>query len=246
MNTIRRDEHPRPDRMRASWMTLNGSWDFAFDPDNAGRRQKWYRQLPATHRIEVPFCYQSALSGIHDDRHCDVIWYARSFTVPEPLREKRRLLHFGAVDYRADVWLDGQYLGSHEGGYTPFTFDITDLTQEGDAHTLTVRCEDRLDFDQPRGKQSFRPEPFECWYTPVSGIWQSVWLEGVGAVYPVDFRLTPCLARGSIRVEVTLNELPRDGAIRLTARYEGDLVARQEVAVTMDRYVRTELFLRHN
>lgn len=246
MNAILRNEHPRPDRMRASWMTLNGPWSFAFDPDDDGRAHRWYRSLPATHRIEVPFGYQSALSGIHDDRHCDVIWYARSFTVPDALAGKRRLLHFGAVDYRADVWLDGQYLGSHEGGYTPFTFDVTDLTQAGDAHTLTVRCEDRLDFDQPRGKQSFRPEPFACWYTPVSGIWQSVWLEGVGSVYPVDFRLTPCLERGSVRVEVTLNALPKDGAVRLTARYEDDLVARQEIAVTTDRYVQTELFLRHN
>ena len=246
METIRRHEHPRPDRVRDAWMTLNGQWDFAFDPEDAGRAQRWYRSLPATHRIEVPFCYQSELSGIHDDRHCDVVWYARSFAVPENMQGKRRLLHFGAVDYKADVWLDGQYLGGHEGGYTPFTFDVTDLTQEGGAHTLSVRCEDRLDFDQPRGKQSYRPEPFACWYTPVSGIWQSVWLEGVGEVYPVDFRLTPCLERGSLRAEITLNELLRDGAVRLTARFEGDLVARQEIAVTTDRFVQTELFLRHD
>lgn len=245
MNEALRMEYPRPDRVRGAWCTLNGQWDFAFDQDKAGKKDKWYRELPATHKIEVPFCYQSKLSGINSQEHCDVVWYSRKFVVPAEMTA-RRLLHFGAVDYMADVWLDGQYLGGHEGGYTPFTFDVTDLTVPGGEYTLTVRAEDRLDFDQPRGKQSFRPEPFECWYTPVTGIWQSVWLEGVGEYYPVDFRLTPCLERASIKVEVYLNELPKDAVIKLTAAYKGDVVAVSEVKVLSDRCVQTELFLRHN
>ena len=245
MNTVLRSEHPRPDRVRSAWQTLNGPWRFAFDRDKVGKKDKWYRGLPATHSIHVPFCYQSSLSGIDSREHCDVVWYERSFTVPADMTA-RRLLHFGAVDYRADVWMDGQYLGSHEGGYTPFSFDVTDLTEAGGSYTVTVRAEDRLDFNQPRGKQSFRPEPFECWYTPVTGIWQSVWLEGVGSYYPADFRLTPCLERGSLQVEITLNELPRNACLRLTASFEGDVVAEQSVRVLTDRCVRTELFLRHN
>lgn len=245
MSTILRPEHPRPDRVRAAWQTLNGPWSFAFDQEKIGRKNKWYQQLPATHTIEVPFCYQSELSGIGSLEHCDVVWYQRSFTMPAEMTA-RRLLHFGAVDYRADVWLNGQYLGNHEGGYTPFTFDVTDLTEAGGEYTLTVRAEDRLDFDQPRGKQSFRPEPFACWYTPVSGIWQSVWLEGVGEFYPADFRLTPCLERGSVRAEITLNELPKNGRLHLTASFQGDIVAEQLVTVRTDRYVQTELFLRHD
>ena len=245
MNEALRMEYPRPDRVRGAWCTLNGQWDFAFDQNKVGKKEKWYRELPATHKIEVPFCYQSKLSGINSQEHCDVVWYARKFVVPADMTA-RRLLHFGAVDYIADVWLDGQYLGGHEGGYTPFTFDVTDLTVPGGEYTLTVRAEDRLDFDQPRGKQSFRPEPFECWYTPVTGIWQSVWLEGVGEYYPVDFRLTPCLERASIKVEVYLNELPKDAAIKLTASYKGDVVAVSEVKVLSDRCVQTEMFLRHN
>ena len=245
MKEALRNDYPRPDRVRGTWCTFNGQWDFAFDHNKVGKKEKWYRQLPATHKIEVPFCYQSKLSGIACTEHCDVVWYARKIIVPADMTS-RRLLHFGAVDYIADVWLDGQYLGSHEGGYTPFTFDITDLTEAGCEYTLTVRAEDRLDFDQPRGKQSFRPEPFECWYTPVSGIWQSVWLEGVGEYYPVDFRLTPCLERASLKAEVYLNELPKDGFIRLTASYQGDVVAVSDVKVLSDRCVQTELFLRHN
>ena len=245
MNEALRMEYPRPDRVRGTWCTLNGQWGFAFDPEKVGKKEKWYRKLPATHTIEVPFCYQSKLSGINSQEHCDVVWYARKITIPAGMTA-RRLLHFGAVDYIADVWLDGQYLGGHEGGYTPFTFDVTDLTEAGGEYTLTVRAEDRLDFDQPRGKQSFRPEPFECWYTPVTGIWQSVWLEGVGEFYPVDFRLTPCLERASVKVEVYLNELPKDGAIRLTASYQDDVVAVSDVKVLTDRCVQTEHFLRHN
>ncbi len=245
MNEALRLDYPRPDRVRGVWCPLNGQWDFAFDHDKVGRKDKWYRKLPATHRIEVPFCYQSKLSGIHSLEHCDVVWYSRKVNVPEAMTA-RRLLHFGAVDYIADVWLDGQYLGGHEGGYTPFTFDVTDLTVPGGEYTLTVRAEDRLEPDQPRGKQSFRPEPFECWYTPVTGIWQSVWLEGVGEYYPVDFRLTPCLERASVKVEVYLNELPRNASIRLTAAFNGSPVAASEVRVLSDRCVQTELFLCHN
>ncbi len=245
MNEVLRMEHPRPDRVRKSWRTLNGQWDFAFDREKTGKREKWYNAFPATHRIEVPFCYQSRLSGVECLDAVDVVWYRRTFTVPLEMNQ-RRLLHFGAVDYIADVWLNGQYLGGHEGGYTPFTFDVTDLTEAGGEYTLTVRAEDRLDCDQPRGKQSFRPEPFECWYTPVTGIWQSVWLEGVGEYYPVDFRLTPCVERASVKVEATLNELPENAHLRLTASFRGDVVAEQTVRVTTDRYVATELFLRHN
>lgn len=242
---IIRSEHPRPDRVRSEWQTLNGQWGFAFDRENQGKKARWYQQLPATHQIEVPFCYQSELSGINSQEHCDVVWYQRSFTVDSRMTA-RRLLHFGAVDYLADVWLNGQYLGGHEGGYTPFTFDVTDLTSPGEVCVLTVRAEDRLDCDQPRGKQSFRPEPFECWYTPVTGIWQSVWLEGVGEYYPLDIRLTPDLDSRSVRVELTLNELPDNASIQLTASFESKTVAAQEVRVLHDRFIQAELFLGHD
>ncbi len=243
---IRRDEYPRPDRVRQTWCTLNGQWDFAFDREKAGKKEKWYQSFPAQMQIEVPFAYQCKLSGIESSEHCDVVWYDRKITVPAQMKGKRCLLHFGAVDYKADVWLDGQYLGGHEGGYTPFVFDVTELVEAGAEYSLTVRCEDRLDTDQPRGKQSFRPEPFECWYTPVTGIWQSVWLEGVGEYYPEDFRLTPDIEEGCVKVEISLNELPANGRIRLTAAFEGEKVASQEISVNKDRYIKTNLHLCHD
>ena len=246
MSEIRRSAHPRPDRVRAEWMTLNGAWRFRFDPENEGRKERWYRRPDFPLTIEVPFAYQSALSGVEPKDHCDVIWYAREICVPESMAAGRILLHFGAVDYRADVWLGGQYLGGHEGGYTPFAFDLTDIVRAGEACTLVVRCEDRLDPDQPRGKQSWRPEPFACWYTPVSGIWQSVWLEGVGRYYPVDIRLTPCVEDGSVQADITLNEAPPNGAVRLTASYRGETVACQTVSTLGGRSVRTRLCLGHD
>ena len=245
-SAIPRPEHPRPDRYRKNWLTLNGPWRFSFDKENVGKKEKWYEggRFPLT--IQVPFAYQSKLSGIDSQEYCAAVWYERDFAIPENLRCLRRLLHFGAADYRADVWLDGQYLGGHEGGYTPFSFDITDLTADKNFCRLTVRCEDRLDFEQPRGKQSYRPEPFACWYTPVTGLWQSVWLEGVGAYYPVDFRLTGHIETGSVKVEAEWNELPVGGAARLTASFEGKTVACQEVRFTTDRFIQTEMYLNHD
>ncbi len=245
MDTILRSEHPRPDQARAVWQTLNGPWAFDFDEENIGLQDKWYTKDHLERTIQVPFAYQSELSGINDQRACDVIWYTRAFTVGADFAGRRVLLRFGAVDYLCGVWLDGQYLGGHEGGYTPFVFDITHLISIGAAHRLTVRVEDRLDKDQPRGKQSFRPEPFECWYTPVSGIWQSVWLEGVGDFYPTGIRLTPDVENARVVCELTYNERPENGRVRLTASFKGKLVAQQEVTIT-DRYVETALHLSHD
>ena len=243
-NIVRRTAHPRPDRVRKDWQMLNGPWRFRFDRKDEGRKQHWYRNPDFELTIQVPFAYQAALSGIADKQHCDVLWYAREFTIPESMRGQRVLLHFGAVDYQADVWLNGQYLGGHEGGYTPFSFDVTDLIETEQTYSLVVRCEDRLDQDQPRGKQSWKPESFACWYTPVSGIWQSVWMEGVGPFYPVDFRLTPCIDSGSMKAEIQMNELPVNGSIRLTASFRGHTVARQETEL-FDRLVSATLYLNH-
>ena len=246
MSTIRRSGHPRPDRKRAAWQTLNGQWGFRFDEKDEGKKQRWFQKGDFPLAIEVPFAYESELSGVKDKKRCGVVWYNREFTVPDTMAGKRVLLHFGAVDYFADVWLNGQYLGGHEGGYTPFTFDITDHAKIGETCVLTVRCEDSLDPAQPRGKQTWRQAPFACWYTPVTGIWQSVWLEGVGEYYPVDFRLTPNLTLGALEAEITLNRLPENGALRLTACFGEETVCRMETAALGSRVVRATLPLSHD
>lgn len=223
---IPRPEFPRPDRERKDWLCLNGEWGFAFDEKNTGEKDGYMNRTRFSKKITVPYCYQSELSGVNDLRHSDYIWYHKAFKIPASFGDKRVLLRFGAVDYIAKVWINGVYLGSHEGGYTPFEFDITSF--KGDTCNLTVRCEDRLETEQPRGKQSHRPEPFACWYSPVSGIWQSVWLEAVGQNYIEDFRITPDFDNGTVGLEVRTNEAPAGGVIKADITLKGVFVASAE------------------
>ena len=182
---IPRPEFPEPQFMRASWQTLNGAWDFAFDDGNKGLAQKWDQTgLKSKRSILVPYCFESKLSGIEDTGFHPVFWYARSFSVPKSWSGKHVLLHFGAVDYRASVWLNGHFLGRHEGGGVPFVFDITDALKKGHGNRLVLRVEDPpTDKSIPRGKQSWTLKSKGIFYTRTSGIWQPVWLEATGEEY---------------------------------------------------------------
>ena len=186
-------EYPRPLMQRAEWMNLNGLWDYAVLPVGATYEQ-------ADGQILVPFCIESSLSGVGRTVGKDNnLWYRRSFTVPKGWRGQRVLLHFGAVDWKADIWVNGILAGGHTGGYTPFSLDITDALQAGQ-NTLTVRVWDGTDTGfQPRGKQVSKPGGI--WYTSVTGIWQTVWLEPVPQQYIAGLRTTPDLDAGCIRVQ---------------------------------------------
>ena len=206
---IPRPEHPRPDFQRKSWMNLNGEWDFAFDDRDEGLAGKWYRPDHALNRkILVPFAYQTRMSGIGptDEIH-PVVWYRRSFEVPEEMRGRRILLHFGAVDFLADVYVNGEKAGSHRGGYTPFTFDITRFLRDGE-NEIRLRAEDRPDCSQPRGKQYWDRGLMGCWYTPVTGIWQTVYLEAVGKTAVERVHITPDYDRHMCTVDIALDRMP--------------------------------------
>ncbi len=245
--TIPRSEHPRPDRVREDWLCLNGQWDFAFDEKGVGISEEWMKRQALDTEITVPFVYQCELSGINDLRHSDFIWYHRTFSIPESFDGKRVILHFQAVDYIAKVYLNGQFIGEHEGGYTPFSFDITHLVNDRNAtYDLTVCCEDRLDTESPRGKQSFRPEPFFCWYTPSSGIWQSVWLEAVGMKYIEDVRITPDVDNFCFRVEAMLSEIPENGSLKMDVSYKGKFVTSVQLSVNSRRVDNTVHFPHNN
>lgn len=188
---VPRPEHPRPSFARTHWMNLNGDWNFAFDPEGAGEEQGWYKpdhdQWPKT--IVVPYPWESKLSGIEDTEYQGAAWYQRTFTVPRHWEDRSVLLTFGAVDWYAKVWLNGQLLGDHEGGYTPFTFRLNDHLREGD-NVLTVMAFDDTNPEQPVGKQV-------NWYTTTSGIWQTVYLEATEAPAPERIR--------SLRIEAGLD-----------------------------------------
>ena len=220
-----RPEHPRPDFMRDTFLNLNGQWQFAYDDNDDGLSQGWQRPEQTLQRqITVPFCYQSGLSGIGptDEIH-PLLWYRRTFILPEAMKSRRVLLHFGAVDYACHVYINGALAGSHTGGYTPFTLDITRYLAEGE-NDLCLRVEDYPDCTQPRGKQYWNRGLFGCWYTPVSGIWQTVYLEAVGAYAVTQIHVTPDIDRHMITAEIALDRIPDHTlTFELTVSYKGSV-----------------------
>ena len=192
-------EYPRPIMQRADWMNLNGLWDYAVTERGALRPKAFDGQ------ILVPFAIESSLSGVGRAlTENEELWYSRTFTVPSAWKGKRVLLHFGAVDWAADIWVDGARVGSHTGGYTPFSFDITAALDGTKTHTLEVKVWDPTNSSyQPRGKQVHQPNGI--WYTSVSGIWQTVWLEPVSEHYITDLRITPDIDRHTLTVAPALS-----------------------------------------
>ena len=169
--------HPRPRVRRETWIDLNGPWQFAYDDADRGIDERWQDEPSRFDRsITVPFPPESELSGINDKSFHPVLWYRRTFSVPAPEHAGGRLLiHFGAVDYRATVWVNGQHVADHEGGHTPFSADITSSLTASGEQVVVVRAEDQpLDVTQPRGKQDWMPSPHAIWYDRTSGIWQTV------------------------------------------------------------------------
>ncbi len=204
LGAVPRPEHPRPDKMRSDWQNLNGVWEFAFDRDAEGQKQKWQDKPALERKIVVPFPPESVLSGIHDEGFHSRCWYARNFDLPETLRRRRLLLHFGAVDYRAEVWLNGQRLGDHEGGYDEFDFDVSGIVKPS-GNRLVVRVEDDPTEKKPRGKQSPELQPGGSLYSRVTGIWQTVWLEAVGATFARDWTVHADVDTGAVVLDARVD-----------------------------------------
>ena len=207
-------EYPRPLMQRTDWMNLNGLWDYAV-------RKAGEPFGKADGRILVPYCIESSLSGVGRTVAVDeYLWYHRTFSLPKSWKGNRVLLHFGAVDWKADIWVNDVKAGSHTGGYTPFSIDITDALKSGE-NSLIVRVWDGTDTGfQPRGKQVRKPSGI--WYTSVTGIWQTVWLEPVPEQHIRNLRTTPDLDAGCIRV---LAEGVDRGVVEVSLSAEGRRVA---------------------
>ncbi len=194
-------EYPRPQLVRTAWKNLNGPWDYAVCSQEAGRPTMWDGQ------IVVPFCLESKLSGVSKLLEpTDALWYRRRFEWPES-SQRRSLLHFEAVDYRCQVWLNDQLAGEHVGGSLPFSFDVSDMIRAGE-NEIVVKVLDATGGPQLRGKQT--REPGGIWYTRVSGIWQTVWLEDVPSRYIRQLRIKTNL-QGGIEIEADLAGDPLPG-----------------------------------
>ena len=208
------EHHPRPQLQRAAWESLNGRWDFALDPEG-----EWSRpdDVSWNGSIVVPFAPETSASGIAASGFFRSCWYRRTVEIAAA-RDRRIFLAFGAVDYTAQVWVDGSYVGAHEGGSTPFSFDITDVLRPGGDHEIVVRAEDDPhDLAQPRGKQDWLLQPHAIWYPRTTGIWQTVWLEWRPAAWIDSLRWTSGLASWDIGCEAVIAGERRDD-LRLEVR----------------------------
>ena len=203
---MKRSEYPRPAFKRANWQPLNGVWQFAFDDENIGLEQQWYNtdsNFPM--QILVPFAFQTPLSGIYDESFHDIVWYKRTFEVNRSENEQV-ILHFGAVDFISDVYLNGTHVNHHEGGQTGFSIDVTDFLT-GEEEVLVVRVFDSsTDLYFPRGKQYWKEKSESIWYNRTTGIWQSVWLEVVNEAYIENIRFTPRFDEGIMKIDVKVSK----------------------------------------
>jgi beta-galactosidase/beta-glucuronidase len=201
---IPRPEHPRPQFVREKWKNLNGIWEFEIDHGKSGRERNLHQIEKLCSEIVVPFCPESRRSSIEYKDFMASVWYQKEFCIPDEWSRSRILMHFGAVDYDAEVWINGISAGCHRGGYTPFCFDITDLIQP-DVNVVTVCAEDDVRSGlQPGGKQSSRFHSYGCHYTRTTGIWQTVWLESVPKDYISSLRFVPDPENACLYVEVSL------------------------------------------
>jgi beta-galactosidase/beta-glucuronidase len=240
--TLPRPEYPRPQFVRSEWLNLNGEWEFDFDDQNQGQKQGWHYGLPLARRINVPFPYQSALSGINDKEIHEIVWYTRSFEVPPEWRQERDLLlHFGAVDYATTIWVNGQEVGHNQGGHVPFRFDILPYLKHGE-NRLTLRVEDRQNPRQPRGKQSVTGKPHDIDYYCTTGIWQTVWVEPAPTIRMDEIRITPQAKSGMVKIGVLLHA-PSSLRRLVVEATDGDTVVAHAEEITTSATARLNLHI---
>jgi len=233
--------YPRPQLVREQWASLDGTWEFAFDDEDRGLEERWAEHpgAPFPLTIVVPFVPESRASGIGDTTFHPVVWYRREIPAAALPSGRRHILHFGAVDYSATVWIDGRLATRHSGGQVAFSVDITDvLDADRDLHTVTLRARDDVDDpDVPRGKQDWQPDPHVIWYHRSTGIWRSVWLESVPAQHVVALDWDTDYPAASISAAIVLAVRPGDSTtVDVLVNFEGEPLASVRVRPTSRRF----------
>ena len=241
-------DYPRPQFVRDNWVNLNGTWDFGFDDANLGEKEKWYETFPGEQKIQVPFTYETKLSGIQDEKRHDNIWYHKMITVDAArLTADRLLIHFEGSDFHTKLWVNGAYAGDHKGGYSRFSFDITELVKDGE-NELVVKVEDSFDTQQPRGKQRWIDENFGCWYVQTTGIWKTVWTEYVPKIRLDHVKMTPNLHDMALELEYQLNvpesELNENLMVVATITF-GDMLISKTMTVMTSDHMKTKVDVYH-
>ena len=207
-------EYPRPQLVRNDWINLNGEWAFAFGNETnaenalAGRLGR---------RINVPFTYETELSGIHDTAQYNTVWYSRSITGKDG---KRTILNFDGADYYTEVYVNGRLVGTHRGAYTRFSFDVTDFLTDN-LGILTVKCTDSDLPIQVRGKQRWRAQSYGCWYVQTTGIWKTVWLEYVDEVRLTKLKISPNINDSSVTFDIAVNKPADDVEVKIAVSFDG-------------------------
>ena len=216
-------EYPRPQFVRADWVNLNGEWTFAFG-DEIGETDALSGRLSRT--INVPFTYETELSGIHDTTFHDTVWYSHNITGKAG---KRTIVHFEGADYETSVYINGRLVGVHKGAYSRFSFDVTDFLTDNEG-VLVVKCVDGNLPIQVRGKQRWEPQSFGCWYVQTTGIWKTVWLEYVDEVHLTRLKITPDTNNSSVTFDVAVSKPCHDTEVKIAVSFDGKPI--QTVSVT--------------
>ncbi|MHB0998083.1 MAG: glycoside hydrolase family 2 protein [Armatimonadota bacterium] len=236
-----RPEYPRPQFAREQWLNLNGSWKFQYDVEGKGEEYLWHLTGQLNREILVPFVHQSVLSGIGDTAQVDNVWYSRCFTIPESWCEQRIMLNFGAVDYEATVWVNGQLAGTHKGGFTSFAFDITDICRFDEENLLVVRAYDPISPVIPSGKQSDR-ESYGCYYTRSTGIWQTVWLEPIAKTSICRPHIQASLDESMVHIKAPVDGYYDNAWLQTNILSNGELVCSYESRVE-DGYAQFDILI---
>lgn len=214
---MNRLDYPDPQKIRSNWLDLNGQWDFYLDKQNESASKVPLPLNTFNQKIIVPYSYTFKKSGLSIDDYYPVVWYHRQFNLDKQ-PGKHYLLHFEAVDYQCDIWLNNRLVCQHQGGHTPFQVDVTNWVEND--NDLTLKVVDHNDPTQPIGKQSWHDDNFLCWYTRTIGIWQNVWLEETGASYLTNFILKPNTSNASLEIDAYANT-KNSATLMATVHFDG-------------------------
>lgn len=235
-----RKEYPRPQFYRKEWINLNGQWQFDFDDKNIGVKEKWFsNEKNLEKKIQVPFAYQTKNSGINEQGFHDIVWYKKCVELSDLWKNKRIILHFGAVDYRCEVYINEKFVGKHEGGHTSFSIDITEALN-WKKEIITLRVEDPSEDETiPRGKQYWLEKSESIWYTRTTGIWQTVWIEAIDEIAINSVKYKSIIELGDILIDFDLTEKSIEKNLLVEIKFKDKLLIKECIYISSNKFSRS-------